>query len=44
MRKEKYYDIEMEIIRFDNEDVITESNPETPSDEVGETPPDDGDF
>ena len=25
MKKEKYYDAEMEIIRFDNEDIITTS-------------------
>ena len=25
MSKEKYYDVELEIIRFDNQDVITES-------------------
>ena len=44
MRKEKYYDIEMEIIRFDNEDIINDSNPETPGDDSGETPPTDDDF
>ncbi len=28
MEKEKYSDLELEIIRFDNEDVITDSQPE----------------
>ena len=38
MKKEKYYDAEMEIIRFDNEDIITTSG----GDGTGEGGSDDG--
>lgn len=39
MKKEKYYDAEMEIIRFDNEDIITASGGQgtgNPDNEGGE--------
>lgn len=36
MKKEKYYDLEMEIIHFDAEDIITESVGEEDGTGVGE--------